>query len=69
MWRSAVLAAAAFAGTSHALCVGDVNGDGQITSADADLLAQQLTDDSFDAGVADVNGDGEVNNNDAVAIV
>ena len=51
--------------------LGDVNGDTQITNADANLVMRyvaKLTDDINDS-IADVNGDGEVTNADANMIM
>ncbi|WP_316638034.1 dockerin type I repeat-containing protein, partial [uncultured Ruminococcus sp.] len=52
--------------------IGDADGDGVITSADASLIqrydAQMAVGDNFDVTAADVNGDGEVNILDATLI-
>lgn len=53
--------------------VGDVNGDGQITAADASLIysivSGKITPTDEELARADVNGDGQVTNADAVAIL
>lgn len=52
--------------------LGDVNGDGVITIADANAIVNYYlgnTVESFNAGVADVNGDGEITVSDANVIV
>ena len=49
---------------------GDMNGDGEINSIDAVLLAQRLAgwDVELDVSAADCNGDGEINAIDAVLL-
>ena len=55
---------------------GDVNGDGEVNSADVVLLRKYMADYNFEAGTstvdvakgADANGDGEVNSTDVVLL-
>jgi subtilisin family serine protease len=51
--------------------MGDVNGDGQISSADATLVQRHVAGDTLDidAGAADMDGDGSVDTGDVIAIL
>ena len=52
--------------------VGDLDGDGEVTEADARIILNQEaqnTEKILPARVADVSGDGKVDSNDAVLIL
>ena len=50
--------------------LGDVDGDGKVTYADADLIEQQLSSSQllFDPSVGDVDKDGKITENDALLV-
>lgn len=67
----AAVAATAFA-LAETKVKGDVNGDGEITMADANAIINYCngnTPEGFNADVADVNNDGVITNDDAKAVV
>lgn len=50
--------------------LGDVNGDGKVTYADADLIEQQITSNQllFEPRVGDVDKDGKITKNDSLLV-